>query len=738
MTILTRISLAAGLFIIGATAWAASIGQDPYIGYVYPAGGKQGSVFRVTVAGMRLRAANEVWVSGTGVRASVVGYVGGSGPLNQAQQQELRRRLQEIRERRIGVSKTATPQKPTGTAQDKPIVLPDLPELRNLEQQTPAQLARLVDKFLNNAKRPKAPIAEQVTLEVTVDAGAAPGDRELRLRTPAGLTNPLVFRIGTFAEVREPDKDVDNPPPPEPVQPPVVLNGQIMPGEVDRFRVRLAAGQKIVAAVDARRLIPYLADAVPGWFQAVLAVYDPDGKEIAYDDDYGFDPDPAVVFKVPRDGVYTVEIRDSIYRGRWDFVYRINVGEESDMKPLFPLGSRGGVAICGMQADRKARAELAQAHFLGSTSLNQRSEVEPNDTGVKAMSIKLPQIVNGSIGMPGDRDLYRIEGKAGETVVAEVFARRMGSPLDSLLRLLDSKGRVIAYNDDYHEMNTGLLTHQADSYLLIKLPATGVYYIQVTDAQGHGGEDYGYYLRVSAPQPSFELRITPSALNVTAGRSVLATVWAQRKDGWDGDIDLALKDAPQGFSLSGARIPKGRDHIRITLAAPYGSAGAPMGIKLEGRAQVGGKVITRPVVASDNMMQAFAYQHLVPAEGLLVTVAPIARRTPTLEVAGGIPLRIPAGGQAEVAVIMRPYSPNAQIKLELSDPPAGVTLGEVKNTPNGFSVVVKADDKHIGYADNLIVQASSEIQVKLPAPAPPRKERLSLGALPIPFEIVKK
>ena len=73
-----------------------------------------------------------------------------------------------------------------------------------------------------------------------------------------------------------------------------------MPGAVDRFPLQLSAGQKLVIAVQARKLIPYLADAVPGWFQAVAALYDPNGKEIAYDDECGFDPDPAFDVQGPQ------------------------------------------------------------------------------------------------------------------------------------------------------------------------------------------------------------------------------------------------------------------------------------------------------------------------------------------------------------------------------------------------------------------------------------------------------
>ena len=47
------------------------------------------------------------------------------------------------------------------------------------------------------------------------------------------------------------------------------------------------AGQRLVFALSARELIPYLPDAVPGWFQAVLALYDAKGNEIEFVDDGG-------------------------------------------------------------------------------------------------------------------------------------------------------------------------------------------------------------------------------------------------------------------------------------------------------------------------------------------------------------------------------------------------------------------------------------------------------------------
>ena len=46
--------------------------------------------------------------------------------------------------------------------------------------------------------------------------------------------------------------------------------GQIMPGAIDRYRFTATKGQRLVAIANARELIPYISDAVPGWFQAAI------------------------------------------------------------------------------------------------------------------------------------------------------------------------------------------------------------------------------------------------------------------------------------------------------------------------------------------------------------------------------------------------------------------------------------------------------------------------------------
>ena len=196
-------------------------------------------------------------------------------------------------------------------------------------------------------------------------------------------------------------------------------------------------------------------------------------------------------------------------------------------------------------------------------------EQEPNDQQAQRPAGRVcPVIVNGRIGKPDDSDVFCFEGRAGDEIVAEVMARRLNSPLDSVLKLTDASGRQLALNDDYEDKGAGLTTHHADSWLRIALPADGKYYLHLADMQHQGGPEYAYRLRISPPRPDFELRVVPSSISTRAGATVPLTVYALRKDGFADEITLSLKGAPQGFTLGGSQVPAKQDQVRVTLTVP--------------------------------------------------------------------------------------------------------------------------------------------------------------------------
>jgi hypothetical protein len=223
--------------------------------------------------------------------------------------------------------------------------------------------------------------------------------------------------------------------------------------------------------------------------------------------------------------------------------------------------------------------------------------------------------------------------------------------------------------------------------------------------------------------------------------------YALRRDGFAGEIALGLKDAPAGVVLHGAVIPAGQDEVRLTLQVPPTAplADAPVTLTMEGRATIQGREVKRQAQAADDRMQAFAYHHLVPAEGLkLALTRRGAFRSPARIAAQSI--RIPAGGSVRVPVQVQ-LPPNAAIRavhFELSDPPDGVRLRS--STPENGALVLECDAAKAkpGAKGNLIVNILAERQ----APAATQKaapaaranlQRLPMGALPaVPFEIVAR
>ena len=733
----------------------------PHIGYVFPAGGRQGSTFQVKLGGQFLDGVTNAYVSGPGVRAVVLGH---TKPLTQAQFNALRDRLKELQQKRAAMGRRRNPGETnlTWTAADAKAF-----------QDIRTRLAGF-------QRRPPNPaIAETVSVQVDLAADAQPGRRELRVWTPQGLSNPLVFCVDQLPEISKPaprpNTDFPNrrparnaaegeavPATETSLTIPAIANGQILQGGVDRYRFTARRGQKLVLAVKARQLIPYIADAVPGWFQPTLTLRDGNGKELAYADDFLFHPDPVLYHEVDRDGQYVIEIKDAIFRGREDFVYRLCVSELPFLTGLFPLGGPAlastTVSLAGWNLPTNTCVEhpelpgvsqvslcdgkmLSNKLPFASDTLPEISEQEPNDTLASAQAVSLPVIINGRVGQPGDADVFRFTGRAGQTVVAEVSARRLGSPLDSVLTLLDAAGHQVAFNDDHEDKGSGLNTHHADSYLLAILPASGDYCVRLQDAQRHGGLEFAYRLRLSPPRPGFELRVVPSSVNLRAGFSAPLTVYALRQDGFTNEIKLELDDAPVGFSLSGARIPPGHDSVVMTLAAPGVRETEPVNIVLQGNAFIDGRRVSRRAVPADDMMQAFAYRHLVPAEELKVAISGRAWPRSGTRLVSAALVRIPAGGSASVHLNTPLSAFTDRFSLEVSDAPDGLKLAKVQAAAFGSDLVFEADGQKLkaGQQGNLIVHvvASGGGQNKK-GKAKQTAVRRAVGVLPaIPFEIVE-
>jgi len=652
------------LVAVASSAWA----QNQYIGYVYPSGGQQGSTFPIRVGGQGLVYASDVVVSGEGVSVRLVDYY---RIMDNQEMSFLSQQLNELRKKETVVddalaAKMAWFEFPAPIGPDTgPDAVPSLicpicgtanppdaavcskcnaalekpkdpkPAEKDPKSEAPKSekevaKEKLIDRiqrmFAEDERTPAVRSqTELVFAEVTVAPDAKPGRREIRVVTKRGVSNPLPFYVGQVPEVaRKPMKTMQLPvlgkeylaqrkrPLAEKevrVNVPCTMNGQIAAGEVNRYRFAASKGQRLVISAKARELVPYVPDGVPGWLQAVLRLYDANGNEVAYNDDFRSNPDPLIYYEVPADGEYLLTINEALFRGRESFVYRITIGELPFVTSIFPLGGRVGepvkIEMDGWNLEKTTMAPPPKdakpgRHLIAATNgkfasnyvpfaldtLPECLDAEPNDEPSKPQKVTLPIIVNGRMDRPGDWDVFEVEGKAGETIVAEVDARRLGSPFDSFVKITGPDGKVIALDDDHYDAGSGLNTDHADSYLMVKLPADGKYFVHLGDTPRRGGKEYAYRLRISQPQPDFALRLIPSRLVMPSKGSAAVTVFALRKDGFDGPIALSFKDLPQGFAGPGLRS------LLATAGRPHSPADPRRG-STQGRAAHVDKVVGR-------------------------------------------------------------------------------------------------------------------------------------------------
>jgi hypothetical protein len=561
-TMLRWLALAAILVVpLGKPQRAHAQAPQGYIAYIYPAGGQQGQTVEMTVGGSDLDDAKGIHVSGKGVTGKVS---------------------------KVSKGKTAT-------------------------------------------------------VSVTIAPNAAPGQRDFRLITAGGTTNRARFIVGQLPEVveREPNSELDKAQSLPAL--PVVVNGQILQGDKDLFRFSAKAGETIVCQVQAQQLVPFIADAVPGWFQAVLTLYDSTGKIVAYLDDFRFHPDPVLIYKAEQDGEYLVEIKDAVYRGREDFVYRLTLGAIPYMTDIYPLGAKGdttakldlfGVNLPIHQMDLKLTANdvplrrvlcdggrtLSNALPLAVGRTAELQESEPNNSPEQANPVTLPATINGRIEKPADVDYFTFQAAAGEKLVMEVFARRLESPLDSILTLFDADGKKLAENDDAEDELSPYITHHADSRLVHSFKTAGRYVLKLADVQGKGGPEFAYRLTIAPPRPDFALRVSPDNPRVGQNATVVLTVSAVRRDGFSGPIELTLEGLPKGFAASGTLIPEGLNEAMVSLTAPHD---VPLGIHMPtiiGKAVIDGETVNHPALPTEDAMQAFYYHHLLPTEEFLLSV----------------------------------------------------------------------------------------------------------------------
>lgn len=198
------------------------------------------------------------------------------------------------------------------------------------------------------------------------------------------------------------------------------------------------------------------------------------------------------------------------------------------------------------------------------------AEAEPNNSPGEPQAIPVPSAVTGNIDAE-QYDYYKIEARAGQTLAFEVLARRLGSPMDPMVRLLDLQGRELAYNDDAGGIGS-------DCRFGYTFDADGEYLLELRDIRFQGSGNHIYRLRVgdfpvaTVPYPmggrrgsEIELELAgPNVLGAPARKVKVpeepiveqVTVGAKREGGQSSALlDFDVNDAPEVLEAEPNNVP---------------------------------------------------------------------------------------------------------------------------------------------------------------------------------------
>lgn len=240
----------------------------------------------------------------------------------------------------------------------------------------------------------------------------------------------------------------------------VTFSGRIdTVSDIDLYGFELNEGEGITLDIDTVNAANNTAN-----FDSYLRVFDADGQELAFNDDYSLDSeefslDSYIGFIANSTGKYYVGV-SSFANQNYDPVDGNNVNQS---RATFIAGDYDlTLDIVEVVADDDPDNTIAEA-------TNTEIGNEIRDT-----------VIDAEIETEADVDLYRFELSQGEGIEINVLADN--SELDSYLRLFDADGNELAFNDNSDDPNN--ITN--DSAIAFA-PEPGEYYVGVSSA---GNYDY--------------------------------------------------------------------------------------------------------------------------------------------------------------------------------------------------------------------------------------------------------
>ncbi|MDA1315238.1 MAG: hypothetical protein O2968_18045 [Acidobacteria bacterium] len=355
---------------------------------------------------------------------------------------------------------------------------------------------------VSTIQRGDPPPLNEVAIAVEVGPEAKLGLYSYRLVTKEGTTNTGKISVEPFYGARpeiEPNDTLQEALLQDAyVFPPAIISGTLrQPGDIDHLPFEALAGEEIVFHMTAAELGSALR-----W---KIALLDGQGTTVASRSVVDGQREPVLAYRIPSSGKYFVAMSDIERGGSRDHFYRLKIGSYpylTGVEPLgvpeskstqislrgYNLGEQRTLTIAGKsdyvsmaRQDVRPNLDLGYPHNQLKIAVGKHPEVMEEERGAdaaSAMSLNLPVTVNGRVSgfskdLAPDEDHFQFAAKKGTHYVIEIEARRLGSPLDSVLEVLDSKGDLVPQIKAHAELKTEIELrdqNSAQSSLRISAP----------------------------------------------------------------------------------------------------------------------------------------------------------------------------------------------------------------------------------------------------------------------------
>jgi hypothetical protein len=385
---------------------------------------------------------------------------------------------------------------------------------------------------------------------VNIPADAPTDFYPIRVITPDGISNVVLFSVGDFPEIEE----ADAPAQAQRITVPVTINGKLESNvaggavDIDNYVFHAKAGQNLIFEVEARRAGSAIDPAIE--------IFDSAGGLIAKNDDApGLGVDSRLDVTFPKAGDYRLQIHDSKYSIQAVNFYRLRIGKWNYAEGMFPLGWKRGetadVTFSGGNLKQPVHVAAGGPIRTFSPALPTPFALSDGPEELEPATLPAPlhenTVMNGRISKAHEIDRYQLAVEPGQNWVFELSAASLGtSQLDGLLTIYDAAGKKLTHGDQ----GSGL-----DPVLSFTVPKDiHEISIAVEDLLGRGGDAYAYRLQARRQLPDFIAELLTPYVNVPAGGTAQVNVQVQRR-GYVGDIRLKIPNLPPGVTVSGGHIP---------------------------------------------------------------------------------------------------------------------------------------------------------------------------------------